>query len=194
MAETPNATPPLTRLNRLVAEVIPYSGGMAVHPTPAIRSATPADLPRIGQLAALLVRTHHEFDPMRFFPATDSTPQHYARFLGSQIDDTDAVFLVAEADGEVVGYAYAALEGYDYMALRGPAGVLHDLVVDPDHRGRGVGRRLLDTVLAELASRGAPRVVLFTASGNIAAQRLFARNGFRPTMIEMTRESTPAQT
>ena len=33
-----------------------------------------------------------------------------------------------------------------------------------------------------------PRVVLLTAERNEAAQRLFARAGFRRTMIEMTRE------
>jgi ribosomal protein S18 acetylase RimI-like enzyme len=74
------------------------------------------------------------------------------------------------------------------MSLRGPAGVLHDIVVDPAHRGRGVGRALLDATLAELKTRGAPRVVLSTAERNEPAQRLFARAGFRRTMIEMTRE------
>ena len=154
-----------------------------------IRAATSADLPRIGTLAALLVQSHHEFDPARFFPATGSTPQHYARFLGSQLDDADAVFLVADTGGTVIGYVYAALEGYDYMALRGPAGVIHDVIVDPAHRGHGVGRQLLNAALEQLTSRGAPRVVLFTAQHNHAAQRLFAQLGFRPTMIEMTRES-----
>jgi ribosomal protein S18 acetylase RimI-like enzyme len=158
--------------------------------SPRIRAATRADLPDIGRLAALLVQAHHEFDPLRFFPATSSTPQHYARFLGSQLEETDAVFLVAEIHGRVIGYAYAVLEGYDYMALRGPAGVLHDVIVDPEHRGHGVGRLLLSAALEALTSRGAPRVVLFTAERNHAAQRLFARLGFRPTMIEMTREST----
>jgi ribosomal protein S18 acetylase RimI-like enzyme len=96
--------------------------------------------------------------------------------------------LVAEEHGQVVGYTYAAMEGTDYMSLRGPAGVLYDIVVDPGARGRGVGRRLLDATLAFLKSHGAPRVVLSTASGNAAAQRLFESAGFRRTMIEMTRE------
>jgi ribosomal protein S18 acetylase RimI-like enzyme len=96
--------------------------------------------------------------------------------------------VVAEQDGEVVGYTYAGVEGFDYMALRGPAGVLYDIVVDPTRRGQGVGRALLDATIAELAARGAPRVVLSTAQRNEAAQRLFAAAGFRPTMIEMTRE------
>ena len=96
--------------------------------------------------------------------------------------------LVAERESEVLGYTYAGIEGPDFMALRGPAGALYDIVVDPAHRGQGVGRMLLDATLAALAARGAPRVVLSTAERNEPAQRLFARAGFRRTMIEMTRE------
>ena len=75
------------------------------------------------------------------------------------------------------------------MSLRGPAGVLYDIVVDPAHRGQGVGRELLDATLEALKVKGAPRVVLSTAERNESAQRLFTRAGFRRTMIEMTREA-----
>jgi ribosomal protein S18 acetylase RimI-like enzyme len=142
----------------------------------------------IGRLGALLVRTHHDFDPLRFLAATPQTERGYGSFLGSQLAEPDIVILVAERDGEVVGYTYAGVEGTDYMSLRGPAGVLHDIVVDPDHRGQGIGRRLLDATLEALQAKGAPRVVLSTAERNESAQRLFARAGFRRTMIEMTRE------
>ncbi|HEX8188493.1 MAG TPA: GNAT family N-acetyltransferase [Pyrinomonadaceae bacterium] len=157
-------------------------------PAPAVRRATPADLPAVGRLGALLVRTHHGFDPGRFIEATPRTERSYASFIGSQLGEPDVVVLIAELNGEVVGYTYAALEGYDYMALRGPAGVLHDIVVEPASRGQGVGRMLLDATLAELEDLGAPRVVLSTAERNEPAQRLFGRAGFRRTMIEMTRE------
>ena len=108
--------------------------------------------------------------------------------MGSQLEDPTVLVLVAERDGNVLGYTYAAVEGNDYMALRGPAGVLHDIVVNPDHRREGVGGMLLDATLAWLDARGAPRIVLSTAERNEAAQRLFAAAGFRRTMIEMTRE------
>jgi ribosomal protein S18 acetylase RimI-like enzyme len=158
--------------------------------TIVIRNATSADVPVIGRLGALLVRTHHDFDAKRFIPATERTADGYGSYLGSQLRNSDVIVLVAEEQGDVVGYTYAGMEGYDYMALRGPAGVLYDIVVDPSHRGHGVGRRLLDATLAALAAKGAPRVVLSTAERNEPAQRLFARAGFRRTMIEMTREST----
>jgi CTP:molybdopterin cytidylyltransferase MocA/ribosomal protein S18 acetylase RimI-like enzyme len=153
-----------------------------------VRRATPADLPIIGRLGALLVREHHDFDPQRFLAASHRTPTDYASFIGAQLEDSDTAILVADDNGDVLGYAYAAVEGYDYMALRGPAGVLHDVIVDPEHRGLGVGRLLLDAALEFFRSRSVPRVVLLTAERNETAQRLFARMGFRRTMIEMTCE------
>jgi ribosomal protein S18 acetylase RimI-like enzyme len=158
-------------------------------PVVSIRSAAPADLKAIGRLGALLVRTHHEFDPERFIAATPQTEHGYGSFLGTQLEEPNVIILVAEREGEVVGYTYAGVEGRDYMSLRGPAGVLYDIVVDPAHRGQGVGRVLLDATLEALQAKGAPRVVLSTAERNEPAQRLFARAGFRRTMIEMTRES-----
>jgi ribosomal protein S18 acetylase RimI-like enzyme len=154
----------------------------------SVRPARQTDAPKLGQLGTLLVREHYEFDPKRFLPVTAQTEERYGAFLASQLDEPDVFVLVAERGGQVLGYAYAGVEGYDYMSLRGPAGVLNDIVVDPPERGRGIGRMLLEATIQELKSRGAPRVVLSTAEQNEAAQRLFERAGFRRTMIEMTRE------
>lgn len=153
-----------------------------------IRPASQPDVPALARLGAQLVATHHAFDAQRFIAAGPGTEGGYGRFLASQLAREDAVLLVADDAGKIVGYAYATLEGTDFMALRGPAGVLQDLLVDPSHRDGGVGRRLLDAAIDALKSLGAPRVVLSTAHRNEGAQRLFARAGFRPTMIEMTRE------
>lgn len=163
------------------------------HPEIVIRPAASGDAKALGRLGAILVRTHHDFDPQRFIPVTPQTEHSYGSFLGSQLAEPDIVVLVAERGGEVIGYTYAGIEGYDYMSLRGPAGVLYDIVVDPAHRGEGVGRLLLDATLGALEAKGAPRVVLSTAERNEPAQRLFARAGFRRTMIEMTREPGPRE-
>jgi ribosomal protein S18 acetylase RimI-like enzyme len=153
-----------------------------------IRVATADDVPALGRLGALLVRLHHDLDAKRFIPAAPQTAENYGWFLGTQVSKSDVVVFVAERDGKVVGYTYAGVEGVDYMALRGPAGALYDIVVDPAERGQGIGRQLLTATLSELKRRGAPRVVLSTAHGNEVAQHLFETAGFRRTMIEMTRE------
>ena len=160
----------------------------SLKPASNIRPAIPTDVPTIGRLGALLVREHHDFDPQRFIAATPQTEKGYGSFLGTQLEEPKIVILVAERDGNVIGYTYSGVEGTDYMSLRGPAGVMYDIVVDPDHRQQGIGRILVDATLEALKSKGAPRVVLSTAERNAAAQRLFDRAGFRRTMIEMTRE------
>jgi ribosomal protein S18 acetylase RimI-like enzyme len=154
----------------------------------AVRPARTDDERALGRLGALLVAEHHDFDPKRFLAPIPGIAERYGQFLVSRIGRADTLVLVAEREGELVGYAFGNMEGSDYMALRGPAGVLQDLVVDPAHRRQGIGSALLDAALDGLKTLGAPRVVLFTAHKNEGAQAMFTRGGFRPTMIEMTRE------
>ena len=142
----------------------------------------------MGRLGAMLVEEHHRFDPKRFIAPLPQLPERYGDFLVSRIGLSETVVLVADRDGDVVGYSYAGMEGKDYMALRGPAGAIYDLVVDPAERRKGIGSALMDAALAALENLGAPRVLLFTAEQNHVAQAMFERSGFRRTMIEMTRE------
>jgi ribosomal protein S18 acetylase RimI-like enzyme len=153
-----------------------------------IRPAEPRDVPALGRLGALLMRVHHDFDSRRFLQPGPHSDVGYGAFLQSQMREPDTMVLVAERSRVVVGYAYAVLEPLSWQDLRDEAGVIHDLIVDPDHRRAGIGAQLLSGTLAALAARGARQVVLSTAAPNTGAQRLFERFGFRRTMIEMTKE------
>lgn len=153
-----------------------------------IRPARAADRNSIGRLGALLVAEHYEFDPKRFLEPRPNLAEAYGNFLISRLELPEMIVLVAELGGQVVGYAFGGMEGNDYMALRGPAGALYDLVIDAQHRRQGIGTILLDAALAALSRLGAPRAVLFTAQKNEGAQQMFEQAGFRRTMVEMTRE------
>jgi hypothetical protein len=83
-----------------------------------IRPAAAADIGALGRLGAVLVRAHHEFDPQRFIAGGPGTEKGYGSFLGAQLQDPAVTVVVAEREGTVVGYAYAGMEGHDYMALR----------------------------------------------------------------------------
>jgi GNAT superfamily N-acetyltransferase len=151
-----------------------------------IRLATPADLPALGRLGALLMRTHHQFDAQRFMdPGTDPAGG-YAWFLGRQLKDDDVVIFVAEQDGDVIGYVYAGLEPISWKELRDACGFIHDIVVNERERRSGTATALIEKAVEWLRERGAPRVMLWTAEQNAGAQQLFAKLGFRRTMIEMT--------
>jgi ribosomal protein S18 acetylase RimI-like enzyme len=153
-----------------------------------IRLAEPRDVPALGRLGALMMRVHYDFDRRRFLAPGPHAEAGYGAFLRSQIGEPDTIVVVAVQSDAVVGYAYAALEPRSWQELRDEAGVVHDLIVDPDHRRAGIGAQLLTGVLDAFAARGVRQVVLSTAAPNTAAQRLFERFGFRRTMIEMTRE------
>lgn len=152
-----------------------------------VRDATADDLPRVSALAEGLVRLHHALDSQRFL-LVEGVAAGYERWFAKELGDPDALILVAESAGALVGYLYGRVEARDWNMLLDRYAGLHDIYVDESVRGAGVAEALLEAFIARMKSRGVPRVVLHTATQNERAQRLFARAGFRPTMIEMTRE------
>jgi len=164
-----------------------------VHAMFTIRPATLADEPALGRYGAALMAQHHAADPKRFLQVDDAEAG-YGRFLASRIEEKRGMVYVAEHEDRVVGYAYADLESTDWLALRGPCGVVHDLYVDASARRLGAGRALLHAALSWIHAQGRTQAVLSVMPSNTHAQRLFASAGFRSTMIEMTldREPPPA--
>ena len=153
-----------------------------------VRRATEADAPALGRLGGMLLRAHHAFDPQRFIPPGSDPEGGYEWFLRTQLKEEDAAVFVAEQQGAVIGYVFAALEPISWKELRDACGFIHDVAVDDAGRRSGVATALMEAAMAWLRNRGAPRVVLGTAERNAGAQRLFEKLGFRRTMIEMTRE------
>jgi beta-aspartyl-peptidase (threonine type) len=153
-----------------------------------VRRARREDAPALGRLGALLLQTHYAFDRERFMAPRDNAEEGYARFLVSQLDEPDSAVFVAEREGQVVGYVYAALEPASWKELREASGFIHDIAVEESSRRQGIAEALLRAACDWLKSSGAPRVVLGTAQQNYNAQRLFERLGFRRTMVEMTKE------
>jgi ribosomal protein S18 acetylase RimI-like enzyme len=162
---------------------------MAMATAMTIRRAERRDLADLGRLGAMLMETHHAFDRRRFIAPGGDASSGYAAFLGTILDEPDAMLFVAERDGaRVTGYVWAALEPMSWKELRGPAGFIHAIAVAEEARGGGVARMLLSAATGWLRERGAPRVVLWTAARNEAARSLFLAAGFRTTMMEMTLE------
>ncbi|MGH9348670.1 MAG: GNAT family N-acetyltransferase [Vicinamibacterales bacterium] len=153
-----------------------------------VRRAQAGDLPALGRLGAQVLHAHYAFDRDRFMAPGRDPERGYARFLEGELREPDVIVLVAERDGIVVGYVYAGLEPRSWQELREAAGFIHDIVVDEGSRRHGVASALVEAAVAWLRERGAPRVMLWTAEKNEGAQRLFAKLGFRRTMVEMTRE------
>jgi RimJ/RimL family protein N-acetyltransferase len=84
--------------------------------------------------------------------------------------------LVAVAEGAVVGYA--AIGPSIPVPSNAHVMMVRALAVDPAHRGRGIGRRLVQAVVAEARTRGARRLRLRVLGPNDAARRVYEACGF----------------
>ena len=153
-----------------------------------IRPALSTDAAALGRMGAGLVRLHHSLDSRRFLVPDANVESGYRWWLSRELGREGSVVLVAERAGEVLGYAYGTAETRDWNALRDAHGEFHDLWVEDRARGAGVGQLLAEALVRRLRELGVPRVMLMTAVDNEPARRLFARLGWRPTMLEMTRE------
>jgi ribosomal-protein-alanine N-acetyltransferase len=82
-------------------------------------------------------------------------------------------YLVATDGGPVAGYAGLAVHPPDEAWVQ-------NIAVRRESQRRGVGRTLLEALLAEARARGARRTMLEVAVDNVAAQKLYADYGFEP--------------
>ncbi len=82
-------------------------------------------------------------------------------------------FVVAEIEGEIVGYATGDVNE--------PMAHLNRIAVTPVHQGHGIGSQLLRDALLAFWKWGAEEVTLNTQQNNHVSQRLYHRFGFTPT-------------
>jgi ribosomal protein S18 acetylase RimI-like enzyme len=142
-----------------------------------IGGATHADLAQLVELLGILFEQEHELSP---------DPARQRRALELILGDPSrARIYVARISGRAV--AMAALHFTTSTAEGGKVAGLEDCVVHPEHRGRGVGERLLAHVLAQAKAEGALRVMLLTDGDNTRAQALYRKLGFQPSQMRAMR-------
>lgn len=152
---------------------------------PSLRCAS-----AVEELAALepvwnALQAHHSeitpalgpHTPKRTLPdAWQIRRSKYERWLG----DPDTFFVVAEADGEPIGYAFVTIgPPYAGWATGDRLAELETLSVLADHRSEGVGAVLLDAVWKRLAELSVDDMAITTTVTNLNAQRFYERQGFR---------------
>ena len=153
-----------------------------------IRAARlPDDADGLARVYVASAEHHVALDPARYrVPPLDAVVGWY-----SEPRDTDERILVAD-DGEhgIVGVASAAL-----LCRPGPASMVADVptasldvAVLPEHRDRGVGRRLMEAAAAAAAETlGAQRLQLDAHQANEGALRLYRDLGFQSMGVLLSR-------
>lgn len=111
-------------------------------------------------------------DPGELAPGYRET---WARYLDRQVADPNNTLLLYLEGGDIAGFILFGIT--DDGAL--PYGVIFDLAVDPDRRGKHVGRQLLQRATESLRDRGIRDCYLESGVNNHSAHRFFERHGFR---------------
>ena len=108
-------------------------------------------------------------------------PKRAAVALRQAIESHDAVVLVADDGGELVGLC----TGYqDLHSVRyGYRAWVEDLAVDPERRSEGIGKALLDAAKAWAKERGATHLELDSADARKDAHRFYRREGAAYTSV-----------
>lgn len=91
--------------------------------------------------------------------------------------------LVAESDGRVIGFMLGEVRSGEF-GLEEPTGWIEVLGVDPEVRGRAIGRRLADSMLDHFRAEGAESVrTLVDESTMEGIASFFAALGFHQTPL-----------
>jgi GNAT superfamily N-acetyltransferase len=134
-----------------------------------IEPASSEDIPHIAELLSALFMQEADFRP-------DSAKQVRGLQLIIEQPHVGRIF-VARESGSIVGmvnllFTVSTAEG-------GLVVLLEDLVVQPAHRGKGVGSALLRHAIDFAKANGFARITLLTDRVNEAAMRFYARHGFQ---------------
>lgn len=145
-----------------------------------IRPAVEADLEAMTQLIGRLFALEPDFvfDPVKV-----------RRGLLLLLDrEGSAALWVADLADRVVGLCTAQI--VISTAAGGPVAWVEDVVVCPDLRGQGVGRRLMDSVTAWAQRRGLARLQLLADRENENALAFYRRLGWQDTRLDCLRLRT----
>ena len=129
---------------------------------------------RAGEEEAIVPLYEWLFAPPGSTPAAWD-PKRAAVALRQAIESHDCAVLIADADGELIGF----VTGYqDLHSVRfGYRAWVEDLAVQPDRRSQGVGKALLDAAKGWARERGASHLELDSALARTDAHRFYEREG-----------------
>lgn len=151
-----------------------------------LRQATARDVDEIvsmwGELAAHHARLDEAFRPSRRWQ------EEYRHFILGMLDRDDARIVVAVEGGRVVGYGVGRISMLPAFFEWRRRGYLHDVVTREPYRRRGVGRGVVEALLAWMQECGALTAELTVAVLNEEAVAFWTRLGFAPYMHHFKRE------
>ncbi|MFP5417908.1 MAG: GNAT family N-acetyltransferase [Gammaproteobacteria bacterium] len=103
--------------------------------------------------------------------------------LVAQLAARPFIFSVLAFDDDTPVGLINAIEGFSTFACR-PLVNVHDVIVAPHYRGRGIAGQMFGRVETLARQRGACKLTLEVLQGNASARTLYQRLGFTPYQLD----------
>ncbi|GAB6065851.1 GNAT family N-acetyltransferase [Aquifex pyrophilus] len=87
-------------------------------------------------------------------------------------------FLVAKVNGKIVGFVAGDANWYSRREKK-RVGAIHEIVVDPEYQGMGIGTRLMEEILNYFKKKGLDTAELWVGDENYRAINFYKRFGFQ---------------
>ena len=97
--------------------------------------------------------------------------------IAKKVQRDPDLFLVAEADGRLIG---SVIGGFD-----GRRGMIYHLAVAVEHRQQGIGAALMDEVELRLKAKGCVKSYLLVVDGNDAAVLFYKKRGWQEMNVTL---------
>ncbi len=157
-----------------------------------VREATQHDIDRVVELWAEMVDFHARYDPR--YLRKDGSEEGFADHLRRELGEADSLLLVAEIDGEVVGFLNGELLEYPPCFEHRSYGFIDNMAVSPRWQRGGLGRALLEKGMAWFSAKGVSTVEGRVLMSNPVAMEFWQKTGFEPYMQTIrapTKDSPP---
>lgn len=145
--------------------------------SPTIRALAPTDEPEWRRLWTRYLEFYESSVPQEVYRST------FARLLGD--GDYEPRGLIAVKDGRAVGLVHYFFHRHCWRIEN--VCYLQDLYADPEVRGTGVGRALIEAVYAAADEARCPSVYWMTQEFNTTARQLYDRAGKLTPFIKYQR-------
>ena len=147
----------------------------------AIRAGRREDAEAAARLWMQSAEEHTSHDPV--YATAPGAEKTMRRFLADMASSSYSFLFVAVTEGRTVGFISGELRQGSPTFLPKTWASVDDVFVEPDHRNRGMGHALLQSVEAWAQKRDADGISLQVAAANARGRKFYDDLGFREISV-----------
>lgn len=157
-----------------------------------IREYQEKDYPDLRRLLIILQEYERTVEPDRL--PGEGMVDGYLKYLLEENAKNQGKIFFAEQDGQLIGFIAIRkeLKDFELINIENPGLYISDLIIDPEYRGKGIGKALLKKAEEYAKSLGLSHLRLGVVAKN-PARKFYKKEGFNEYDITMVKELQGSQ-